>query len=123
MSFAKLINRLEQEIPRRRRSKFDDAWLESIAQLWRGFFTAKRDVASRFDGYTIKAEHLLQTAKRRGILQLCIERGLLPPDATDLHIDEGAAFRGHHHPTLSEPTGNRPMLVSGGAFETHRRRH
>ena len=119
MTFTKLINRLEREIPRRRRSKFDDTWLESIAQLWRGFFTAKRDVTRRFDGYTIRAEHILQNAKRRGILQLCIERGLLPPDATDLQIDEGAAFWGNHYPTLSEPSGNRPILVSGGLSLIH----
>lgn len=123
MTFIKLVRMLEHDIHRRRRSRFDDAWLACIAELWRGFFTAKRDVTRRFDGHTLRAEQLLRTAERRGILQLCIERGLLPPDATDLHVDEGAVFRGNYYQTLSEPSGNRPILVSGGAFERNRRRH
>lgn len=123
MTFIKLVGMLERDIQRRRRSRFDDAWLDCIAQLWRGFFTAKRDLARRFDGYTLRAEQILRTAERRGILRLCIERGLLPPDATDLRVDEGAVFRGNYYQTLSEPSGNRPILVSGGAFERNRRRH
>lgn len=123
MSFVKLVNALDRNILKRSSNRFDDAWLESVAQLWRGYFTAKRDVTRRFDGCTLKAENILKVAKRRGILRLCIERGLLPADADDLHVDEGAAFRGKHYPTLEELSGDRPILISGGAFERNRRRH
>jgi len=118
----KLVNKLEQEVPTKRPSRMDDLWLGLVAQLWRGFYSAKRNVVRRFASDTTRAERILRVAKRRGILRLCVERGLLPAHAEALHVDEGAAFCGHY-PTLEDESGNRPRLVSGGAFETHPRRH
>lgn len=87
-----------------------------------GIFAAKKHVVRRFASDTTKAEQILRMAKHRGILSICIERGMLPTHADLLNVDEGAAFRGNYA-TLEEKTGKRPLLVLGGAFEMDRRRH
>ena len=78
MTFIKLVRMLEHDIHRRRRSRFDDAWLACIAELWRGFFTAKRDVTRRFDGHTLRAE-ANSSALPSDVesLQLCIRARLI----------------------------------------------
>jgi hypothetical protein len=122
MSIDKLNRVLERDISRRKTGKMDDAFLTNVSILCREYFQAKSNIIKRFSSNTTKAEQILRMAKHRGILKMCIMRGFLPPQAESLKVDEGAPFRGYYA-TLEDSTGNRPKLLSGGAFEMDRRRH
>lgn len=95
-----------------------------LCKVWRFYLDAKSDQRAYRDqqNMVFKAERLLREADAFGHLKAGINRNYLPPEILNFNKVQAAEPIRKHSPTLDDPGGDRPRLITG-AFEQNRRRH